>query len=241
MLDEKLAEAHATLGGVLKYFDYDMAGAEREYRRAIELNPSYASAHQWYFLLLTCQERWDEALSEIRKALDLDPFSLIINCNLGEYFQYRRDYKKAIEQFNKVLEMDPGYAQAHRGLYNSYFLSTTYEEALDELKKIEKLRPGAVYQKSRLAALYIRMGKVEEARKLVASLEKRAIKNEYVDPLGLAFLRFDLGDVDRGFEWLEQAYRERDGHLPYIRILRSLDRVRTDPRYTSLLKRINLA
>ncbi len=237
-LDENLAEAHATLGTICLYYDYNQVKAEQELKKAIELNPSYATAHHWYYQLLLCQERLDEAKDQLDRALDLDPFSYVINGNLGTYLAFRRQFDQAEKQLRKVLEMEPGFALAHWGLMDMYLRVPNYDEAMQEAMTIAKLQKSGIDAKIALAYVQAVAGKGEQARQILAELEARPSNQQYVSPIALAEIRFLLGDIERGFVWLEKAYEERDGHLPYLKITRFFDSVRLDPRYLSMLRRI---
>jgi len=238
-LDKNLAEAHTTLTSIFFYYEYNQARAEQEFRRAIELRPNYSTGHQWYHLFLLCHERWEESYVELMKALELDPFSLIMNDNLGGYFLIRKDYERAVGQSKKVLEMKPDFVSAHGTLMVAQLLASKYDEAREEAKMISRLSKNVLDGKKALALVFAKIGKAEEARRLLAELEERP-KVEYVNPSGIAEILFVLGDVNKGFEWLEKAYEERDGHLPFLRVNPFYDSVRADPRYHSILNRMGL-
>ncbi len=241
-LDENLPEAHATLAAVSQTHDYDWAKAEEEYKRAIELNPSYATAHQWYYILLFCQERLDEAYDEIKKALELDPLSLVINANLADYFRYRKEYDLAERQIKSVIEMHPNYWYAHLTLMEVYLHTSRPEAASQEAMAISRLSKDASSGKIALAFVHAETGKVAEAKNLLSELEKMRGVGDYISPFMLAGLSVLIGDVDDGFKWLERAYEERDGFLPFLRAEAEdwFDAIRSDPRYLSLLKKIGL-
>jgi TolB-like protein/Tfp pilus assembly protein PilF len=239
-LDENLVEAHVTIAAVSQFQDYDWVKAEGEYRRAIELNPNYATAHQWYHQLLLCQERFDEAYDEIKKALDLDPLSLIFNDNLASYFGIRKEYDLAEQQAKRVLEMDPNFVSAHFNLLWQYLLTSRHEEALQEAETIARLSNDAPVGKLAQAFVYVKIGKISEAKKLLSELEKMKASGEYIPSSNLAGLSVETGDVDTGFKWLNRAFEERDGFLPYLKTSDSFDTVKSDPRYLSLLKKIGL-
>jgi len=239
-LDRNLAEAHAALAAIFFYFEYDQARAEEEFRRAIELRPNYSTGHQWYHLFLLCHGRWEESYAEIVKALELDPFSLIMNDNLGFYFFARKDYERAMEQSKKVLEMKPDFTSAHWTLMSAQLLASKYDEAQEEAMMISRLSNGVLAGKQALALAFAKIGKAEEARRLLAELEERPKEEEYVYPSRIALILFVLGEVDRGFEWLEKAYEEHDGNLPFLRANPLYDSVKSDPRYLSILKRMGL-
>ena len=239
-LDENLPETHATLAGISQFYDYDWARAEDEFKRAIQLNPNYATAHQWYGQLLICQERWGEVHDEIKKALTLDPLSLMINHNLAEYFRARKEYDLAEQQAKSVLEMDPNLLDAHWLLMTVYLQTSRLEDSSKEAMAISKLSKDASEGKAAFALLYAVTGNLVEAKNLVSELENMKEEGENISPLGLADLNVLIGEVDNGFKWLERAYEERDGSLPYLRIFPSFKTVRSDPRYLTLLKKIGL-
>ncbi len=240
-LDENLPEAHATLSGVSLFHDYDWAKAEEELKRAMELNPSYATAHQWYYNLLFCQERLSEAYDEIKRALDLDPLSLVINGNLAGYFDFRSEYDLAERQLKNILEMDPNYQDAHWGLMMVYLRSSRSGDALQEATAISTLSKDASYSKAALAFFHAMTGKVAEAKSLISELEKMKAEREYLSSYNLARLSISIGDVDNGFKWLERAYEQRDGSLPFLRVDYLFDTIRSEPRYLSMLKKIGLS
>jgi TolB-like protein/Tfp pilus assembly protein PilF len=239
-LDKNLAEAHAALAAIFFYYEYDQVRAEEEFRRAIELRPNYSTGHQWYHLFLMGHGRWEESYAEIVKALELDPFSLIMNDNLGFYFFARKDYERAMEQSKKVLEMKPDFTSAHWTLMSAQLLASKYDEAQEEAMMISRLSNSMLAGKQALALVFAKIGKAEEARRLLAELEERPKEEEYVSPSRIALILFVLGEVDRGFEWLEKAYEGHDGNLPFLRANPLYDSVKSDPRYHSILKRMGL-
>ncbi len=237
-LDENLPEAHVALGVVFLFNDYDWAKAEDESKRAIELNPSCASGHHRYFHLLTSQERLDEAYDEIKKALELDPLSPMINANLADRFIFRKEYDLAERQIKSVLEMYPNFWYAHWILMWVYLRTSRPEDASQEAMAISRLSKDASEGKMALAWVYAETGKVAEAKDLVSELERMKAGGEYIRSVLLAGLSVLIGDVDNGFKWLERAYEERDGILPFLKFNDSFDTIRSDPRYLSLLKKI---
>jgi len=238
-IDSTLAEAHNALAQVM-FREWDWEGAEREHKRAIELNPNYASAHHWYALLLVYTARFDEAIAEMKKAWELDPLSLIINRNLGLVLYFARRYDQAVEQLQKTLEMDPTFSLAHATLGLAYLQKSMYQEALVELQKESDLRAGsdAVVEVWRGIAC-VKVGKRSEAYGILGDLLKRA-KQAYVSPVLFAGLHFTLGEIDQGFERLDQAHHERDSRLLEIKVVPEFDHVRSDLRFKALLKNIGL-
>jgi adenylate cyclase len=238
-LDPTLAEAHATLGLVYKT-EYDLRRAEEELRKAIELKPSYVTAHHWYFLGLLHELRWDEALREIEKAVELDPLSGVIVYNLGVYYYARRDYQKAVEKYRIAVEL--GYAHAHGDLFGAYGMMKMYDQMEKEAetcaRNIQDLAPSIRIHLDVDKAYF--KGDKETVRRLLPELEAHP-KETRTSAYGFAENYFFLGDIDKGFEWLERAYSKREDGLLDIQWDRDLDGVRTDPRYLDLLKRLGLS
>jgi tetratricopeptide (TPR) repeat protein len=237
-LDPTLAEAHATLGMVY-HDEYALRSAEEEYRKAIELKPSYATAHQWYSFVLRSELRWNEALWESEKAIELDPLSGIIIYNLGLYYWARRDWQRTAEKFKIALEL--GLEGCHDDLSWAYGMMKLYDQMEKEAEAcaryIQDIFPRIrTYIDVRRA--YFKGDKVT-VRRLLPELE--AHPKEAGANLGwVADFHFFLGDVDKGFEWLEQAYSKRESGLLGIQYDWFLDGVRTDPRYLDLVKRLGL-
>ncbi len=237
-LDPALAEAHTTLGLVYRS-EYDLRKAEEEFRRAIELKPSYATAHQSYFWVLRSELRWDEALKEIEKAVELDPLSGIIIHNLGLYCFSRRDFGKAVEKFKIAVEL--GYETFHSDLFVAYGMMKMYDQMDKEAeafaRNIQDIAPRIRTFIDISRARF--KGDKEIVRRLLPELEAHP-KEAFSSATDIADLHFFLGETDKGFEWLEQAYSERDSNLLFIQLDWDLDGIRTDPRYLDLLKRLGL-
>jgi TolB-like protein len=237
-LDQALAEPHTTLGLVC-LSEYNLRRAEEEFRRAIELKPSYATAHQWYFWLLRSELRWDEALREIEKAVELDPLSGIIVRDLGLYYASRRDYQKAAEKFRRAIEL--GNETSHGMLFDAYGMMKMYDQMEKEAEARARHFQG-IAPRHRISIDVDRAyfkGDKEAVGRLLPELEAYP-KETGADAIDIADYHFFLGDVDKGFEWLERAYSQRDFYLLYIQLDWFLDGVRTDPRYLDLLKRLGL-
>jgi len=230
-IDDLLAEAHNSLATVKSDFDWDWEGAEKEYKRAITLNPNYATAHQWYAEHLIKMGRFEEALTEFNRAQEIDPLSLIVNTIRGWPFQYTHEYDKAIEIYKKTLEMNPDFRPAHLYLADSYRLKGMYEEALKEYKLLND-REG-------MAITYRKIGKAKEAHRLLNELMERS-KHTYVPPFKFVRIYFELGDNDQGFAWLERAYEDRDYNISRIKTSPIFDNVRSDPRFKAMLKKMGL-
>jgi TolB-like protein/DNA-binding winged helix-turn-helix (wHTH) protein/Flp pilus assembly protein TadD len=238
-LDDTLAEAHASLGRVLATYEWDWTSAEKEYKRAIELNPRYAIAHQWYGGCLAVMGRGDEAIAERKRAVELEPLSPIINFELGLAFYYARNYDQAIEQFKKTLELDQNFPAAHNFLPAAYEQKGMYTEALAEFNKANPLTRGSEWSLSKagLGHLYALTGKKSEARKVIDEL-KQASKQEYVSGNSIAFIYAGLGEKDEAFIWLDKGYEQRAFLMQNIKIEPRLDSLRSDPRFQDLIRRM---
>jgi len=239
-IDDTLPEAHATLASSYAS-SWDWAAAERECKRALELNPNYAKGHKVYSLLLSTFGRYQEALVEMKRAVDLDPLNLNYNNNIGLTYFAGRQYDLAVEQFKKVIEMDPSFASVHDSLAFTYLWMRSYGLWLDEWKKATTLS-----NDKEDAAIADGVAKVYAQSGLHAALVKRVelykqlANRRYVDPGYIGYMYAKLGDQDQAFAFLEKAYVEKAGSLQNIKVAPEMDSVRTDPRYIDLLKRMGL-
>lgn len=239
-IDNSLAEAYASLGSIKRDFHWDWTGAEKDFRQAIELNPSHATAHHWYALTLVSVARFDEAIKEIKRAHELDPLSLIINRNIGTVFYYARQYNHAIEQFRKAIEMDPNFSYAHGYLGCAYLKKSMYKEALTEMQKEKEIsRTWNPRVEAWLAIAFVKMGKKSESQKVLDELIKRSAQT-YVSPYYIALVHFALGENNQGFKWLDKANEKRDNWMRYLKVDPLLDNVRGESRFKTLLKKMNL-
>jgi serine/threonine protein kinase/Tfp pilus assembly protein PilF len=239
-IDDMLGEAHTSIACIKLLADWDWTSSDKEFKRAIELNPNYTTAHHWRSFNLFFRARFDEAIEEMKQALELDPFSLIINCDLGWVYYYSRQYDHAIEALQKTLEMDPNYVSAHSFLGRVYLQKAMYKEALAEFKKEKEPSKGWMQNVETLFAIaYLKMGQIKEAKQILDDMIARA-KQEYVSPYYIALLSFSLSENDLGFEWLDKAYKERDHWLLYLKVEPLFDSIRSDPKFTKLLKNIGL-
>jgi TolB-like protein/DNA-binding winged helix-turn-helix (wHTH) protein/Tfp pilus assembly protein PilF len=236
-LDSALGEAHNSLAFCLDAFDWDLDSAGKEFRRAIELNPGYATAHHWYAWHLSLLGRYDEAIAEMRKAENLDPLSLIINADLAELLVIAHSYDESIQQSRKTIEMDPNFALAHNQLAQAYLQKHMPEEAVPELQKAVQLSGGSPTCVASLARAYAASGKRGEAVKLLKDLKKRSGPS-YSDASEIAAIYASLGDSDQAMDWLEKAYEERFN--PGVLLRPGYDPLRSDPRFQDLLRRVGL-
>jgi serine/threonine-protein kinase len=235
-IDETLAEAHTALAIVQAFYDYDLAGGEREFKRAIELNPGSAFVHQWYGWYLSSIKRADEALNEIKRAQELDPLSSVINWELGLPFYVTGQYDRAIEQFKKAVEMDPNGSFARTLLSWTYIQKGMYEEAL---KVVNDPESDDSYLVASTGYAYSMMGKRAEAQKIIERLEKQA-KQSYVAPNIIAKVYIGLGEKEHAIEWLEKAYENREDSSTWLNSDPSFDSLRSEPRFQDLVRRVGL-
>jgi TolB-like protein/Flp pilus assembly protein TadD len=236
-LDRSLAEAHASLAFATMLYDYEFARAERGFERSLELNPRYATAHQWFGVYLALMGRYEESIAEFNRANRLDPHS-IINQSLGfVYFNYRR-YDQAIEQFEKALELDPGLAQAHCVLGLTYVYKGMHEAAIAAGKKAVELSPGATLFLGGLAEIFAAAGYREEAEDTLGQL-KTLSTQRYVSPYDVARIHAALGNKDEALRCLESGYRERSAFMIWLKTDPRFDDLRSDPRLGDLLRRMN--
>ena len=230
-IDDLLAEAHVSLASNKGDYEWDWEGAEKEFKRALELNPNYPTAHQWYAEYLVRMGRFDEALKEINKAQEFDPLSLIISAYKGFIFLYIRDYDKALQQVQKTLNINPNFRPAilYRGLI--YIEQGKYEEGIRDCE--------VVNNSVGLGIAFAKMGKIAEAQQLLENMINIS-SQAYVSPIDIAKLCFYLGDNDQGFTWLEKAYEVRAYGMTVLKVDPHYDTVRSDPRFKALLKKVNL-
>jgi serine/threonine protein kinase/Flp pilus assembly protein TadD len=239
-LDDLLAEGRAALASVKRDFEWDWVEAEKQFRQAFKLTPSYAYAHQWCANLFNLLGRREEALTEMKKALELDPLSLIINADLGRTYYWARQYDQSLEQFRKTLDLDPNFALAHLWLGQVYEQRRMYETAISEFQKgISLSGGGSTYALARLGHAYAVAGRRVEAQMVLNQLNDLS-KQKYVSPYDIAVIYAGMGEKNQAFAWLERAYDERSVWMTHLKVDPSLDPLRSDLRFTELLKKIRL-
>ena len=249
-LDETLAEAHISMGAVKLFYEWNWSGAEREANRAKELNPSYANAielntnygdsHHFYCQYLDAVGRPDEAVIEIKRALEFDPLSLMLGTELGWSYYNARQYDRAIEAGRSVTEKDANFGFAYLPIGMAYEQKHLYEEAISELNKARALSgdwPGIAAELGYVQAV---SGKRAGANKIANQLKQRATR-EYIDPYNIAIIYTGLGEKDQVFAWLEKAYDLRSTNMIWLKVEPKFDGLRSDPRFTDLLRRIGLS
>jgi tetratricopeptide (TPR) repeat protein len=237
-LDDKLAEAHASVGQIARYYDYDFSTAEREYRRALELNPNYPTAHQWLAEQLSAMKRPDEAIAEIRRAVELDPLSVIINKIYADLLVAARRYDEAIEQYRKTIALDPTVSTTHYFLARAYQAKGMYDEAVNEFTLSSGAGPAA---KAALARheVYKKYGwnayvQISLEQLVVNSPERR------FPPFVIATFYAGVNQKDEALAWLEKGYEERDFRMTLLSTSFEFDRFRSDPRFKELVRRMGL-
>lgn len=238
-IDETLAEAHTSLACIKMLFERDWAGAEREFRRAIELEPSFAHAHNWYSHFLMAMGRIEQSFVENEIALALDPLDSDVNQYLGWHHIYARQFDRAINQLEKTLENNPEFFLARVTLGMAYVNRAEFAKGIEEFQKAALLEKPSLLL-AFLGHAYALSGHTEEALKLLEEL-KELSKQVYVPPYGIGLIYTALGDSFGAFEWFEKANTAQRAWLHLIKVAPELDSLRTDPRFTELLLNLNLA
>ncbi|MBV9209843.1 MAG: tetratricopeptide repeat protein, partial [Acidobacteria bacterium] len=238
-LDETVAEAHVSLALVACWYEWDWKRAEASYRRAIKFKPSSASAHQRFGVYLSMMGRLEESIEKLRRAQELDPLTLKINVNLGATYFYARQYERAMEQCRKTLLIDQSFVGALCLLGWCYEQLGRHEEATEQLSKAA-LISDLPEVKAMLGHAYAVGGRSDEARRVLDELQELS-KERYVTPYYRGAVCAGLGELEDALAWLEQAYQQRDEWLLHLKVDPKFDPLRDDPRFTEMLKRINLA
>jgi TolB-like protein/DNA-binding winged helix-turn-helix (wHTH) protein/Tfp pilus assembly protein PilF len=238
-IDDSLPEAHTALALIVQNYDWDWQTAEKEFRRAIELNPNYATAHHWYAEHLMWLGRFDEALQESERARLLDPLSLIIACDNGAILYYSRQYGLAIDRYRSVREMDPNFTQAGM-IRRAYAQKGMFADVLPEIEKERRRYGDAPWSFSEQAYIYGRIGQQAQARRELARLEEWN-RRQPVDPALFVDAYVGIGQKDEAFVWLEKAYAQHSNALVSLKVNPMYDPLRSDPRFQDMLRRVGLA
>jgi len=235
-IDDTLAEAHTALAQIL-FFDLDFAGAIKEFKRAIDLDPNYATAHHWYANgPLLALGRFDAAIAEGARAIELDPLSPIINVNQANNYVIAGRYDEAIHQIRKALELDPEFGYAHFNLGLALELKGDFPGAIAEFRRAHQLN-GDPLSLAYLGNLYGKAGNVTEAANILTELEQLT-KTKYVSAYAFALVQGGLGNRAEALRWLEKCYADRSQEIGYVRVDRLLDPLRDDPGFQNLLARV---
>ena len=235
-IDSTLAEAHAALGYIKFRIDWDWKGAELELKKAIELKPGYATAHEWYGLYLAIMGRPNEALTEMNKAYQLDPLSPNVNTGLARIYQFLDQFDKSIAQTDKVLAIEPNYAEAYFTAGMTYFRTKEFEKGIASLNKAIALANRRPVMLCILAATYIKVGKIEEANKLLTELETPPVNNDKL--YAIAIIKSHLGQVEESLSIMDRLIDEKYGIMVYMNTDTTFYQQGGDPRFKRLLKRM---
>ena len=238
-LDRSLAEPHAALGVVKRDFEWDWAGAKREFDQAVALNPGYVESYHWRSTMLSLQGNTAEAVSEKRKALAMDPLSVVIRTDLARMFYFAREYERAIKQYRAAIEMDPNFYSARVWLAQVYQQKGLFKEAIAEFKAGLDLSNGNTYALAKLGQAYAGAGESGEAQSILQQLENLS-GQKYVSPYDMATIYVAWQNIDRAFEWLDKAVADRSVWLGYLNVEPQLDPLRSDPRFSALRERVGL-
>lgn len=238
-LDASLAEARTSLGMVHFYYEWDWEKARQEFQQAIFLNPNYIVARMWYASNLATLGKFNEALLQVRHAEDLDPLSLGVHIKAGRLHYWSRDYTQAISSFRKVLGLNPLHARAHTRLGMTYAAKQAYQEALDEFKTAQQIAGADPYLDGLIGYVQARSGRRSTAAKILKDLKTRAL-NAYVPAFSAALIHIGLNDDQSALTWLEKAYDDRSAYMVFAKVEPLLDPMRSHPRFTELLARMNL-
>jgi tetratricopeptide (TPR) repeat protein len=240
-IDSALAEAHTSLAHVLMNYDWNWPEAEKEFKLSIQLNPDYATAHQWYAIhYLTATDQMESALEEMKRALQLEPTSLVMNSFMGATLYFAGRYDEAIEQCRWTIEMDPNFAVAHWHLGLAYEQKEMFDKAIAEFQKATTLSGGSALLKACLGHAYAKANRIDEATKIMAELNELS-QQRYVSSYERAAISVALGDERQSFELLERAYGEHSFHMVYLKVWPQFNLVRNDPRFQDLIQRLGLS
>jgi TolB-like protein/DNA-binding winged helix-turn-helix (wHTH) protein/Tfp pilus assembly protein PilF len=238
-IDGRLAEAHTSLAMVHLLYEWDLAACEKEFRRAIELDPNYTVAHHWYSHCLLPLGRTEESLAESKRALELEPLQLVVGSHLGWHYLYARQYDQAIEQFRKTLELDPTFPQGQRYAAWAYLQKGMHHEAVAALRTALNSLGRDPKIEGELGYALAVAGRRAEALAMLEGL-RHLSATRYVSPYSIALVHAGLGDRDHALAWLDKAYAERSDYMPYLRLEPMLDGLRSDQRFAALVGRVGL-
>ncbi len=239
LIDDSLAEAHASLGFYYLNYEWDWANSEKEFKTALELNPNYPTTYHWYSHFLTAMGRNEESLKEAKKALSLDPLDDVLNAHLGWAYIFAREYDNSILQCKKILEFKSDNPTAHFFLGWAYQEKGMLTESIGEFQKTLSINPNATYATAAMGYTYALLNKPEESKKMYTQLLNSS-RNKYVDAYNFAIIYIGLGNKDKAFEFLNKAYKEHSNWIAYLKVEPRLDAIRSDPRFIELLVKTGL-
>jgi TolB-like protein/DNA-binding winged helix-turn-helix (wHTH) protein/Tfp pilus assembly protein PilF len=238
-LNDSLADAHTSLAFVEMQYEWDWPGSEKEFKRALELNPNYATAHQWYAVWLMSQGKKDAALEEERRAQEADPLSTIIKTDTAQLLVYAGRYDEAVQQAQRALEIDPGFQLAHIYLAEAYSAKQDYQAAISELQNALAISKGDVWATSAIARAYVLAGQRRKSEAILRDMLHGA-KNRENPVIELAIVYTALGENEQAFACLEKAYQGRDGSLILLTVAPEFQSLHLDPRFDDLAGRVGL-
>jgi DNA-binding winged helix-turn-helix (wHTH) protein/tetratricopeptide (TPR) repeat protein len=238
-LDSSLAEVHTSLGMVYDYYDWSWEEAEKEFERAIALNPNYIVARMWYASNLASLGRLQEALFQAAQAEELDPLSLAVYIKTGRLHYWTRDYDGAMRAYNRVIGLDSQHARAHTRLGMVYAATGEFDKAIAGFRRAKELSGADPYLDSFLGYAHAKLGKRSVAKKVIEQLAERS-QREYVPAFCTALIHVGLEDMERALQWLEKAYEDRSAYMVFVKVEPLLDQIRAEPRFQKLLEKMRL-
>ena len=238
-IDDTLSEAHTSLAFAIMCYDWDWHVAEKEFRQALDLDPNYATAHEWYALLLFATGRFDEAIMEAERSRELDPLSLIINAVVGIAYYFARRYDESIAQHQKALEMDPNFLLASTYIILAYGESGRFDDAIATMRRVETMAAGHAYTLGKFGWAYGKSGEKKEALRILDKLDKLA-KERYVCPIHRANILSGLNRTNEALDMLEKAFQEKSPDMIFSKTIPVFDQFRSNPRFKALLEKIGL-
>jgi serine/threonine-protein kinase len=237
-IDETSAEAHAALGYIRFRIDWDWKGAEKEFKRAIELNPGYATAHEWYALFLAIHERLDESLKEILRAYELDPLSSSVNNGIARIHHFRGETDKALKQIKKTITLDSNYAEAYFTEGITYFKTQEYKKAILPLQKAINLSGRRPVMLGMLGSSYAKEGRTEEMQKILTELESAPVSNDKL--YAISFIKSNMGQIDEALDIMEKLLADKYGILIYMKVEKYILPESNNPRFKKMLAKMGL-
>jgi tetratricopeptide (TPR) repeat protein len=238
-LDDRLAEAHASYGQIVVYYDYELAEAEKQYRQALQLNPNYATAHQWLAEHLAALKRFDESIAEIKRALELDPMSVIMNRIYADILVDARRFDEAVAQYKKTLELDPNFPTAHYFLGRAYEAQGKYDQAVPQYIRAGKMSGLPAHVLTAASEAYAKSGWTGYLQTGLDQILKEPAGRRF-PPFVIATFYARLGQKEEALTWLQRGYEERDFRMTMISVSFEFDSIRSDPRFVELVRKIGL-